>query len=300
MYPSVFTYHRARSLEEAVRLLADLPEGAKVLAGGQTLIPLLKLRLVTPAHLVDIGRIDDAAQIQVIGSTLRIGALARHGEVAAHSASGVLPIVIECAAGLADPQVRSMGTIGGSIAEADPCSCWPTLLCTLGASVQCIGPDGIRQMSVRELLREPYAPALRRAEIIQHVDIPLPHAPSTGSFVAFKRGASSYPTASCAVQLTWNGDTCREGSIGFGCLGLTPIVADDGAAALRGSALDAGSIAMIAKMAADATDPVSDVKGSAAYKRSLAFGLARRALSTAVARHRNTTVDVPSHRYYGA
>jgi carbon-monoxide dehydrogenase medium subunit len=300
MYPSGFTYHRARSLDEAVRLLADLPDGAKVLAGGQTLIPLLKLRLVTPAHLVDIGRIDDAARIRTIDSTLRIGALARHGDIAAHAASAVLPIVVECATGLADPQVRSMGTIGGSLAEADPCSCWPALLCTLGASIQCIGPDGARQLTVRELLREPFAPALRRAELIQHVDIPLPQAPSSGSFVAFKRGASSYPTASCAVQLTWNGDTCRDGSIGFGCLGLTPIVADAAAAALRGSALDPDSIDAIATMAADATDPVTDVKGSAAYKRSLAAGLARRALATAVARHRKAARVAISHRYYGA
>lgn len=300
MYPSSFTYHRANSLEEAVRLLGELPDGAKVLAGGQTLIPLLKLRLVTPAHLVDIGRIDGAARILMIDSTLRIGALARHGDIAAHPAATVLPIVGECARGLADPQVRSMGTIGGSIAEADPCSCWPALLSTLGASVQCIGPDGVRQLSVRELLQEPYAPALRRAELIQHVDIPLPRGPSTGSYVAFKRGASSYPTASCAVQIIWNGDTCQKASIGFGCLGLTPIVADAAAATLCGRVLDAEAIETVAAMAAEATDPVSDVKGSAAYKRSLAAGLARRALATAVARHRGEADASMSHRYYGA
>jgi carbon-monoxide dehydrogenase medium subunit len=300
MYPSSFTYHRANSLEEAVRLLGELPDGAKVLAGGQTLIPLLKLRLVTPAHLVDIGRIDGAARILMIDSTLRIGALARHGDIATHPAVAMLPVVGECARGLADPQVRSMGTIGGSIAEADPCSCWPTLLSTLGASVQCIGPEGTRQLAVRDLLREPYAPALRRAELIQHIDIPLPRGPSTGSFVAFKRGASSYPTASCAVQITWKGDICEQASMGFGCLGLTPIVAEAASAALQGRALDAELIAAVAAMAADATDPVSDVKGSAAYKRSLAAGLARRALATAAARHRGAADLSASHRYYGA
>jgi carbon-monoxide dehydrogenase medium subunit len=298
MYPANFNYHRATSFREASELLTRFGDDSKAIAGGQTLLPLLKLRLVTPQHLVDIGRIKDASAIERDGARLRIGALATHADIAAAQATRAFPMVAECSGGIADPQVRNRGTIGGSLAEADPSSCWPALLFTLDARVECISSEGTRWQLIRELLREPYAPALKKGELIQHVEIDLPGPNTHGSFVAFKRCAQAYPTASCAVLLTLDSDRCREVRIGFGCLGLTPLVAPAAEQFLRGARLTDETIRSVATLAASATEPLADGRGSVEYKRFLAAGLVRRAIANAMARAQGRATS-ESHTYYG-
>ena len=299
MYPANFHYHRTTDFREASELLSRFGGDAKAIAGGQTLVPLLKLRLVTPQHLVDIGRIKGANSIERDGARLRVGALATHADIAAAQATRAIPMAAECSAGIADPQVRNRGTIGGSLAEADPSSCWPALLFTLDARVNCISSEGTRWQSIRELLREPYAPALRTGELIQHVEIDLPQPNTHGSFVAFKRCAQAYPTASCAVLLTLDGDRCREVRIGFGCLGLTPLVAPAAEQFLRGARLTDETIRSVATLAASATEPLADGRGSVEYKRFLAAGLVRRAIANAMARAQGRAAPNDSHSYYG-
>lgn len=298
MYPAKFQYHPARSFAEASEKLAQLGDGAKLLVGGQTLIPLLKLRLVAPRHLVDLGRAEQGRHITLSGELLRIGALTTHAMIAQEPAAAIAPLMHDCAAGIADPQVRNMGTIGGSLAEADPCSCWPTLLCALDARVECAGPEGIRWQSVRELLREPFAPSLRAAELIRTIEIRRPAAASTGAFVAFKRCAQAYPTGSCAAILELDGEHCVRACITLGCMGLTPIVADAAAEALRGQRLTEECITHAADLAAQATAPLPDNKGSVDYKRALARALVRKAIGTALARARHGITE-PTHSYYG-
>jgi carbon-monoxide dehydrogenase medium subunit len=298
MYPASFNYHRATTFREASELLTRFGDDAKAIAGGQTLLPLLKLRLVAPQHLVDIGRIEGVSAIERDGARLRIGALATHADISGAQAARVFPMVVECSGGIADPQVRNLGTIGGSLAEADPSSCWPALLFTLDARVKCISTEGTRWQPIRALLREPYAPALKKGELIEHVEIDLPGPNTYGSFVAFKRCAQAYPTASCAVLLTLDGDRCREARIGFGCLGLTPLVAPAAEKLLRGARLTDETIRSAAALAASATEPLADGRGSVEYKRSLAVGLVRRAIANAMARMQGRDT-YPSHTYYG-
>src|SRR5215471_17879914 len=221
MYPRAFAYHRAKSYPEAVSLLGKLGEEAKFLAGGQSLIPLMKLRLSTPAHLVDLNFIPDTSYIHANGS-LTLGAMTRHSEIAASADVARLPILHDCAAGIADPQVRHMGTIGGSIAEADPTGDWAPVLLATGAKLKTLGATAERSIDISEFILDAYTTALQPGELITEISIPKPQPHSGGAYIALKRCAPVYASASVAVQLTLNDDhTCREAHVYLGVLGLT-------------------------------------------------------------------------------
>src|SRR3984957_5385791 len=177
MYPRAFTYHRAKSHPEAVTLLRELGDDAKFLAGGQSLIPLMKLRLSTPAHLVDLNFIPDTSYLRSNGA-LRLGAMTRHSEIAASGDAARIPILHDCAAGIADPQVRHMGTIGGSIAEADPTGDWAPVLLATGATVKTLGQNGERSIDISEFILDAYTTALQPAELITEIVVPIPAARS--------------------------------------------------------------------------------------------------------------------------
>jgi carbon-monoxide dehydrogenase medium subunit len=298
MYPGPFDYHRAHSFHEAAKLLATLGPDAKAIAGGQTLIPMMKLRLLKPLHLVDIGRIAEARGVRVVGSTLEIGALTPHQTVANAVQAREFPILKDCAGGIADAQVRTLGTIAGSLAEADPSSCWPTLLSALDARVRCVSPGGERVQTVRALLKDAYSPALGPAELISAVIIDIEALRGAGAFVAFKRAAAAYPTASCALQLRLQEDRVRLGQLALGCVGMTPIVVDI-QSAVAGERMAPGMAARIEDLAAAAAQPLSDNKGSESYKRSLVRGLVRRACRIAFARATGASSVPPTHTYYG-
>lgn len=296
MYPRSFHYHRAKSLKEAATMLSQLGEEAKLLAGGQSLIPLMKLRFANPAHLVDLNFVPDAAYIKEEAETFRLGALTRHAEIEHSAVASEAPILHDCAAGIADVQIRNRGTIGGSLAEADPSGDWATVLLTQDTQIQCLGPAGERRIPLSEFIRDAYTTALEHDELITEVVVQKPGAGSGGAYVAFKRSAPVYPTASAAVQLEVEGDICKRASIVLGCVGLTPVRVTEGEAALRGQKVDGKSIAAAMEAAHAAVDPQSDMRGSAEYKRALVSALVKRATEIALRRAKGERVEV-SHIY---
>jgi carbon-monoxide dehydrogenase medium subunit len=298
MYPSNFRYHRATSFAEASAALVALGDSAKVMAGGQTLIPMMKLRLIKPSDLIDLAAISDASGMEEAGRTIRIGALARHAVVGASATAARYAILRDCALGIADAQIRNMGTIGGSLAEADPCSCWPALLVALDARVICIGQAGRREQSVRTLLADAYTPNLEPGELISEIVIDKASLAGVGTFVAFKRCAPAYPTASCALAVAYDGDRVTRLRMGLGCVGLTPLALDQADELARGRAVDRGLIDEVAALASESVDPIEDNKGSVPYKRSLVRGLVRRAFANVEHRRRAEPVT-ETHSYYG-
>lgn len=299
MYPSRFDYVKAASFAEASAALLQGGDGAKVLAGGQTLIPMMKLRLLRPELIVDLGGIDDARDIVVDDDVIEIGALARHADIGNEfRAQNLCPIISDCALGIADAQVRNMGTIGGSLAEADPCSCWPALLVALDAAVLIEGPGGTRALRVRDLLRDAYTPDLAPGELITRIAVERAALAGIGAFVAFKRAAPAYPTASVALQIDYDGDRVAALRLGFGCLGLTPLAFDAAADIANGKTVTPALIADIAAAASTFVEPIDDAKGSEAYKRSLAAGLVTRAFNVVEARRTGAPAG-ETHQYYG-
>jgi aerobic carbon-monoxide dehydrogenase medium subunit len=296
MYPRAFHYHRAGSLNEAAAMLTQLGNDAKVLAGGQSLIPLMKLRFANPAHLVDLNFILGTSYIREDHGAIRFGALTRHAEIEASPAAEKLPILHDCAGGIADVQVRNRGTIGGSLAEADPSGDWAAVLCTLSTEVRCVGPNGERTVALADFIKDAYTTDLAHDELVSEVVVKIPAKGSGGAFLAFKRSAPVYPTASVAVQLVTDGDICKDAAITLGCVGLTAIRAKDAEAALRGQAIGEKTIARATEAARTAADPQSDMRGSADYKRALVGALLKRAIDIAVRRARGEQVEV-SHLY---
>ncbi len=296
MYPRAFEYHRAKSLSDAVTLLVQLGDEAKLLAGGQSLIPLMKLRFASPAQLIDINFIPNGSYIREDRGTLRFGPLTRHAAIQDSSAVAQIPILHDCAAGIADVQVRNRGTIGGSLAEADPSGDWPTVLMTLETEVRCLGTTGERSLPLADFIKDAYTTALASAELVSEISVKAPPKGSGGAYLAFKRSGPVYPTASVAVQLTLEDEVCKQVSIALGCVGLTPIRPREAESALRGKSLSPQTIAAAAEAAQAAADPQSDMRGSADYKRRLVRALFERAVGIASRRARGEKVEV-SHIY---
>lgn len=273
-------------------MLRELGEEAKFLAGGQSLIPLMKLRLSTPAHLVDLNFIPDTSYIHANGA-LRLGAMTRHSEIAASSDAARIPILHDCAAGIADPQVRHMGTIGGSIAEADPTGDWAPVLMASGATVKTLGANGERSIEIAEFIQDAYTTALEPAELITDIVIPNSAARSGGAYIALKRCAPVYASASVAVQLTLNEDhTCHQARVYLGVLGLTASRVAAAEELLRGQAITAAMIEGVREAVMDIAEPASDMRGSAEYKRHAAGALAKLAMDAAFRRAKGERVEV--------
>src|ERR1700716_1987128 len=206
MYPRPFHYHRASSLREAATMLSQLGQNARFLAGGQSLIPSMKLRFSNPSHLVDLSFVPGTTYIKEESGALHFGALTRHGEIENSATAAVIPALHDCAAGIADVQVRNRGTIGGSLAEADPSGDWANALITLDTTVHCLGSDGARSIPLKDFIKDAYTTALAPNELVTEVEVKFPPEGSGGAYVAFKRSAPVYPSASAAVQLTMAGD----------------------------------------------------------------------------------------------
>jgi carbon-monoxide dehydrogenase medium subunit len=300
MYPRSFHYHRASSLQEAVSMLGQLGESAKFLAGGQSLIPLLKLRFANPEHLVDLNFIRGTSFVKEDAEAsnhgaLHFGAMTRHAEIEHSALVKKIPILHDCAAGIADVQVRNRGTIGGSLAEADPSGDWANALITLDTTIHCLRPSGPRTIPLKDFIKDAYTTALAHDELVAEVEVKIPTPGSGGAYVAFKRSAPVYPSASVAVQLTLADDVCRDAAIALGCVGLTAIRANEAEAELRGKLLGGKvadkTITAAAEAARTAADPQPDMRGSAEYKRQLVVALVKRALRIAVRRARGEEVE---------
>lgn len=299
MYAHPFSYHRAGSVLEASKLLKELGEEARVLAGGQSLIPLMKMRLARPSALVDINFISGLSEIRSLDGELRFGALARHTDIETSDAVSSVPILHDCAAGIADVQVRNQGTIGGSLAEADPSGDWGTTLLTLNTSVRCSHPGGERTIALDDFFKDAYTTELGHEELVCEVIVKKPPRKSGGAYLAFKRSAPVYATASAAVQLTLgDGDTCKDVRIVLGCVGLTAIRATAAETLLRGKKLDEKRIQSAVDAAREAAEPQDDMRGSADYKRVLLAALVKRAFGIAVRRARGEHVEA-QHEYVG-
>jgi aerobic carbon-monoxide dehydrogenase medium subunit len=258
----------------------------------------MKMRLARPSALIDLNFIPGLNKIERHNGELRFGALARHADIE-ESAAVVIPIVHDCAAGIADAQVRNQGSIGGSLAEADPSGDWGAALLTLETSVRCSGPKGERNVPLHEFIKDAYTTVLAHDEIVHEVIVKIPPRHSGGAIVAFKRSAPVYATASAAVQLTLDGkDTCKDARIVLGCVGLTAIRAKQAEAHLRGKKIVEETIQGAAEAARDAAEPNSDMRGSADYKRTLVAALVKRALGIALRRARGENVE-GGHEYAG-
>ena len=296
MYPAPFRYHRASSLTEAASMLKDLGDEAKLLAGGQSLIPLMKLRLAAPSDLVDLNFISGLDGIEESDGQVRFGALARHGAIAESAAASHVPILADCAGGIADVQVRNRGTIGGSVAEADPSGDWTPVLLTLGAQVVCQGPKESRTVPLADFIQDAYSNALKPGELIREIRAEIPPKGSGGAYLAFKRSAQVYATASAAVQLTMKGDTCEAVQIVMSSVGLTAVRAKEAEDFLTGKAATPENLESVAEAAMAAVEPLSDVRGSSDYKKVLVRALVKRAAQRAVRRAGGETIE-GSHEY---
>jgi carbon-monoxide dehydrogenase medium subunit len=296
MYPKAFAYHRAKSYLEAVTMLSQLGEEAKLLAGGQSLIPLMKLRLSAPRHLIDLNFVPGTSYIYSNGA-LSFGAMTRHAEIAASANAARIPILHDCAAGIADQQVRNLGTIGGSIAEADPTGDWAPVLLSTGAIVKTLGPGGERSLEIADFIQDAYTTALQPGELITEIAVRLQPERSGGAYIALKRCAPVYASASVAVQLTMqDDDTCKDARIYLGVLGLTATRVNAAEDALRGQQVTTQSIGKVRDAVMDIAQPQSDMRGSAEYKRQAAGALTNLAVEAAVERARGEQVEV-SHLY---
>lgn len=279
--------------------MQQLGEESRVLAGGQSLIPLMKMRLARPTALIDINFVPGLNDIQSRNGELRFGALARHTDIEMSDAAAAIPILHDCAAGIADVQVRNQGTIGGSVAEADPSGDWGATLLTLETSVVCAGPQGERSVQLEEFIKDAYTTVLAREELVREIIVKKPPKNSGGAYLAFKRSAPVYATASAAVQVTLDGkDICKDIRIVLGCVGLTAIRAKQAEAELRGKKVDGKTIQRAAEAAREAAEPQSDMRGSADYKRTLVVALVKRAIGIAVRRARGERVEA-GHEYVG-
>ena len=277
-------------------MLAQLGEDAKLLAGGQSLIPLMKLRFANPRHLVDLNFVPGTAYIQEDDGGVRFGALTRHSEIENSAIAACVPILHDCAAGIADVQVRNRGTIGGSLAEADPSGDWAVVLLTQQTSLRCLSPRGERTVPLTEFITDAYTTALAPDELVREVIVKRPEKGGGGVYIAFKRSAPVYPTASAAVQLSMEGDTCTQAAIFLGCVGLVPVKATAAEDALRGKKVDSKAIGTAMEAVRATVDPQPDMRGSAEYKRTLAAALVKRGIEVAMRRARGERVEV-SHIY---
>src|ERR1700756_726899 len=205
MYPRPFHYHRAGSLPEAATMLSQLGDDAKLLAGGQSLIPLMKLRFANPSHLVDLNFVPGTSYINEQNGAVRFGALTRHSEIENSSMGVRFPILQDCAAGIADIQIRNRGTIGGSLAEADPSGDWAAALLTQKTEIRCLSPRGERTVPLADFITDAFTTVLEPDELIREVVVKMPEKASGGAYLACKRSAPVYPTASAAVHLVMNG-----------------------------------------------------------------------------------------------
>jgi carbon-monoxide dehydrogenase medium subunit len=285
MIPPEFDYSIPKTLTEAVALLGKNPD-AKVLAGGHSLILMMKFRLASPAVLIDLNRLEGLAYLREEGGWLRIGAMTREADLEASDLiKKKYPLLADTARTIGDPSVRNMATVGGNLAHADPANDHPATMVAYGAQVVAVGPKGERSISIGDFFEGLFQTALARDEILTEIRIPEPRPNSGGAYLKVERKVGDYATVAVAVQLTLDASgKCVSAGIGLTNVGLTPIKATAAEDALKGQKLDDAVIKKAAQLAAQAAEPTSDRRGSEDYKRSLVRTLTTRALRKAVER----------------
>jgi carbon-monoxide dehydrogenase medium subunit len=288
MYPAAFEYHAPASVQEALGLLGKLGDDAKILAGGHSLIPMMKLRLAQPKHLIDLRKVQGLAGIREDKGAIAIGALTTHWQV---ESSPLLrekcPIVSDTASVIGDPAVRNLGTIGGSLAHADPAADMPATAIALGAEFVCEGPKGRRTVKVDEWFQGLMQTALSDKEILVEIRIPAWPAGSGGAYMKFPHPASRFAVVGAAAMVTLDGKgVCTRAGVGITGAGTKAVRAKGVEGGLTGKVLDQATIEAAAQKAADGVDVQADLQGSVEYKSHLCRVFARRAIEAAVKRAR--------------
>ena len=288
MYPASFEYHTPTTLAEAIALLGRYGDEAKVLSGSQSLIPLMKLRLAQPAHVVDLRKVDGLTGVREVQGTIQIGALTTHATVAkSELLRAKLPMAAEAAGQIGDAQVRNLGTIGGSLAHADPSADWPAVLTALDASVVVAGPQGERTLKVEQLILGPLTTALEPGEILTQVRVALPPARTAGAYEKLPHPASRFAVVGVAAEISLDArNTVQWSRIAITGLGSKVTRATGVERALQGKAADPAAIKAASARAADGIELRADLSGSPAYKAQLAAVYTERAALRAVSRAR--------------
>lgn len=282
MFSAPFDYVAPTSLDEAIAAKASDGDEARVLAGGQSLLPMMKLRLATPAKLIDINRIPGLDSIERTNGELRVGALARHNDVVA--SRDTFGAITAAAPWVSDPLVRNLGTLCGSVAHCDPEGDWNSVLLATGAQVVAQGPSGERTVPIGDFIVGIFTNALADDEIVTQVRIPVPSSPSGGTYLKLERKVGDYATVGVAVHLELAGDgTIAEAGLGLTAVGSTNLKVTDAENILRGNTPSEELFAEAGEAAAAASEPTDDVRGTADWKRQIVRVYTRRGLATAAA-----------------
>jgi len=286
MIPPAFEYLRPKTVPEAVAMLQQHGDDAKILSGGQSLIPMMKLRLARPSHLIDITRVNGLSYIKEEGGFLKIGGLTREADL---EASDLIrrkyPLLLDTARVIADPQVRNMATVGGNLAHGDPANDHPATMMALRAQVVATGAKGERVIPIDDFFVTLFTTALQHDEILTEIRVPVPPPKSGGAYFKLERKVGDFATAATAVQLTLDDKgTVQQIGIGLTNAGPTPIRAKAAEDALRGKKPDAALINQASQLAMDSADPSADLRGPAEYKKGLIKELTKRALTRALER----------------
>jgi carbon-monoxide dehydrogenase medium subunit len=285
MIPGSFDYHRPETVAEAVKLLAALGEDARALAGGHSLVPMMKLRLATPTHLIDLHGVPDLKGIRRDGNRILIGAMTtQHELLASEEIAKSLPILQEAALLIADPQVRYRGTLGGNVANGDPGNDMPALMLVLGASYTLEGTGGTRAVSAIDFYQGAYFTALEPGELLTEIAIPLPAAGHGYAYEKLKRKVGDYATAAAAVVLTMAGGKVAHCAIALTNLHETPLLATDAAKAVIGTKLDAAALQAASNAAQAIMEPAADARGPVEYRKHVGGIMVTRALQRAAQR----------------
>lgn len=287
MIPGPFSYHRPATVADAVKLLSTLGDEARPLAGGHSLVPMMKLRLATPEHLVDLHDIASLKGIRRDGDQIVIGAMTtQHELLASDEIARAVPILDETALLIADPQVRYRGTIGGNVANGDPGNDMPALMMTLSASYRLEGKAGARDVAASEFYQGAYFTALEPGELLTAITIPVPPAGHGYAYEKLKRKVGDYATAAAAVVLTMAGGKVATCRIGLTNLAETPLLADDAAKAVIGTSLDPATLKKAAAAAQSIMSPAADARGPVEYRKHVGGIMVMRALQRAASRAR--------------
>lgn len=292
MYPAEFEYFAPQSIDEALELLGRYGDDAKILAGGQSLLPMMKLRIASPRYLIDVNRIDALTGLAHSHDRLVFGALCRHAAIASSPlVREHVPLMTDAANLTADIQVRNRGTLGGSLAHADPAGDWPAALLALDAEVTITNREGRRQRPLKAFLVDAYTTELQASDLLTEITVPLPKRPCGGAYVKFEKRAGDFAVASVGVQLELTeAGSLRSVAVSLGALGAFPTRVQAAEELLTGEKPLSDRLHEAERLVQAAADPFEDTRGSVEYKRHLAGVLFRRAFAVALARARGEEV----------
>lgn len=286
MIPPAFEYLRPKNVPEAVALLQRHGDSARILSGGQSLIPMMKLRLARPSHLIDINRIPGLSYIKEEGGFLKIGGLTREAELESSAlVRSKYPLLLDTATVIADPQVRNLATVGGNLAHGDPANDHPATMIALGAQIVATGPKGERVIQIDDFFVSLFTTSLKQDELLTEIRIPAALPKSGGAYFKLERKVGDFATAAVAVQLTLDDKgAVQKVGIGLTNVGPTPLRAKKAEDALRGKKPNQAAVAQAAQLASDQAQPGSDLRGPAEYKKGVIKELTKRALARALER----------------